>query len=139
VPGSGLSRRCACLHQQHDDGISNSSVGTDLHLNDLDHKSGLKKLTGGFIRYTHPKAELYLWCSQPLSVKRGYTVTKVDYEIRKQENYQKKADRGNNFALTTGPREKVKNAVNITVIAPEKPEIIRKDGILTVNGVPIRL
>lgn len=108
-----------------------------LHLNDLDHKSELKKLTGGFIRYTHPKAELYLWCSQPVSAERGYTVTAEDYAIRKQENYQKEAERGNNFALMIGPREKVKDSEIITVIAPEKPEIIRENGSLKVNGIPI--
>ena len=108
-----------------------------LHLNDLDHKSGLKKLTGGFIRYTHPKAELYLWCSHPVSVDRGYTVTAADYSIRKQENYQKKVERGNNFALMIGPREKVKDSEIITVIAPEKPEIIRENGSLKVNGISI--
>ena len=108
-----------------------------LHLNDLDHKSELKKLTGGFIRYTHPAAELYLWCSQPVSAERGYTVTAEDYAIRKQENYQKEAERGNNFALTIGPREKVKDSEIITVIAPEKPEIIRENGSFTVNGIQI--
>ena len=97
----------------------------------------MKKLTGGFIRYTHPKAELYLWCSHPVSVDRGYTVTAADYSIRKQENYQKKVERGNNFALMIGPREKVKDSEIITVIAPEKPEIIRENGSLKVNGISI--